>query len=30
MELLKELTEANGIPGYEGQVRGIVRTLFEP
>lgn len=30
MELLKELTEANGIPGYEGQVRGIVRKLLEP
>lgn len=30
MELLKDLTEANGIPGYEGQVRSIVRKLFEP
>ncbi|UCD41564.1 MAG: M42 family metallopeptidase [Chloroflexota bacterium] len=29
MELLRELTEAKGIPGYEGQVRGIVRKHFE-
>lgn len=27
-ELLKELTEANGIPGYEGPVRGIVRKYL--
>jgi putative aminopeptidase FrvX len=30
MELLRELTEANGIPGYEGQVRGIVRKHLQP
>jgi endoglucanase len=29
MELLKELTEANGIPGYEGRVRAIIRKRFE-
>ena len=29
-ELLKELTEANGIPGYEGPVRSIVRKHLEP
>jgi endoglucanase len=29
LELLRELTEANGIPGYEGQVRGIVRKHLE-
>ena len=29
MELLRELTEANGIPGYEGQVRGIVRKHLQ-
>lgn len=28
-ELLKELTEANGIPGYEGPVRSIVRKYLE-
>jgi putative aminopeptidase FrvX len=28
--LLKELTEAHGIPGYETQVRAIVRRYFEP
>lgn len=30
LELLKELTEANGIPGYEGPVREIVRKYLEP
>lgn len=30
LELLKELTEANGIPGYEAPVRAIVRRLLEP
>lgn len=30
LELLKELTEANGIPGYEGPVRSIVRKHLEP
>ena len=30
LELLKELTEVNGIPGYEDQVRGIVRKHLEP
>ena len=30
LELLKELTEANGIPGYEGPVRDIVRKHLEP
>ncbi|UCD98586.1 MAG: M42 family metallopeptidase [Chloroflexota bacterium] len=30
LELLKELTEANGIPGYESPVRNIVRNLLEP
>lgn len=29
MELLKELTEANGIPGYEGPVRSVVRAHLE-
>lgn len=30
LELLKELTEANGIPGYEGPVRSIVRKHLDP
>lgn len=30
LELLKELTEAKGIPGYEGPVRSIVRKHLEP
>ncbi len=30
LELLKELTEANGIPGYEGPVRDIVRKHLVP
>jgi putative aminopeptidase FrvX len=29
MELLKELTEANGIPGYEGPIRSVVRAHLE-
>jgi endoglucanase len=29
MELLRELTEANGIPGYEGPVRSVVRAHLE-
>ena len=29
-ELLKELTEVNGIPGYEGPVRRVVRKHLEP
>ena len=29
-ELLKELTEVNGVPGYEGPVRSIVRNHLEP
>jgi endoglucanase len=30
LELLKELTEVNGIPGYESEVRSIVRKHLEP
>ena len=30
LELLKELTEANGVPGYEGPVRDLVRKHLEP
>jgi endoglucanase len=30
LELLKELTEVNGIPGYEAQVRAVVRKHLEP
>ena len=30
LELLKELTEVNGVPGYEDQVRSIVRKHLEP
>lgn len=30
LELLKELTEVNGIPGYEDQVRSIVRKHLAP
>jgi len=30
LELLKELTESNGVPGYEDQVRALVRKYFEP
>ncbi len=29
-KLLKELTEANGVPGYETEVRGVIRRYFEP
>lgn len=29
-QLLKTLTEANGIPGYEAPIRSVVRELFEP
>ncbi|HBX70962.1 MAG TPA: peptidase M28 [Chloroflexi bacterium] len=29
-QLLKELTEANGIPGYEGPIREIVRKYLKP
>ncbi|WP_108021404.1 M42 family metallopeptidase [Melghirimyces profundicolus] len=29
MELLKELTEANGVPGYEGEIRSILRRELE-
>jgi len=28
-ELLKELTEAAGVPGYEGEVRGVLRRYLE-
>ena len=30
LQLLKELTEAHGIPGYEAPVRAVVRKYFEP
>lgn len=30
LELLKELTEANGIPGYEAPIRELVRKHLEP
>jgi putative aminopeptidase FrvX len=29
-DLLKELTEANGVPGYEAPVRAVVRKYLEP
>jgi putative aminopeptidase FrvX len=29
-KLLKELTEANGVSGYETEVRNIIRRYFEP
>jgi endoglucanase len=29
-KLLKALTEANGVPGYEAPVRSIIRKYFEP
>ena len=29
-KLLKELTEASGVPGYEGEIRNIIRRYFEP
>ena len=28
--LLKELTEADGVPGFESEVRGLIRHHFEP
>ncbi len=28
--LLKELTEASGVPGYEGEIRNVIRRYFEP
>lgn len=28
--LLKELTEAKGVSGYEAEVRGVIRRYFEP
>ena len=28
-ELLKEITEADGVPGYEGDVRAIMRQYLE-
>ena len=30
VELLKELTEAPGVPGYEAPVRAVVRKYLEP
>lgn len=30
LELLKELTEAHGVPGYEAPVRAVVRKHLEP
>jgi hypothetical protein len=30
LNLLKTLTEAHGVPGYEGPVREIVRNYFQP
>ena len=30
MELMRELTEASGIPGYEGAVRAVIRKYLEP
>ena len=29
-QLLKELTEAKGVPGYEGPIRAIVRNYLQP
>lgn len=29
-ELLKQLTETGGVPGYEGEVRAVVREALEP
>ena len=29
-QLLKELTEAPGVPGYESPIRAVVRKYFEP
>jgi endoglucanase len=30
LELLKELTEAHGVPGYEGPIRALVRRYLDP
>lgn len=30
IQLLKELTEAHGLPGYEGPIREVVRKYFSP
>ncbi len=29
LDILKELTEANGAPGYEGHIRSIMRRVIE-
>lgn len=29
-KLLKELTEASGVSGYEGEIRNVIRRYFEP
>ncbi len=29
-KLLKELTEANGVPGYENEIRNVIQRYFEP
>lgn len=28
--LLKQLTETGGVPGYEGEIRAVVREALEP
>src|SRR3989337_1943926 len=30
LTLLKELTEAHGVPGYEAPIRAVVRNYLEP
>jgi endoglucanase len=30
LDLLKELTEAHGVPGYEAPIRAVVRKRLEP
>jgi putative aminopeptidase FrvX len=30
LQLLKEMTEAPGIPGYEAPIRAVIRNYFEP
>ncbi|MBI2851602.1 MAG: M42 family metallopeptidase [Chloroflexi bacterium] len=30
IQLIKELAEASGVPGYEGEVRNVIRRYFEP
>ena len=30
LELLRELTEAHGVPGYESPIRAVVRKYLEP